>query len=255
MTGLMLSFTTALFIGAIAGFLGSLMLTKRMALVGGPLGHLALPGVAIALIYGVDIFWGGLASIALGIFIIWLLSLASKLPLEALTAVVFAAMVALGFLILPLEQAEAALIGDITQVNFFDALLAVVLAGTIFTLIKKIYPKLVLAGISEDLAKSEGVNVNKYNLIYLGAIALVVAMEVKIVGILLTAALMAIPAAAAHNLSRSLNQYTWWSLALGATSAVVGLALFLVTGLAAGPLIIIVSTLFFLGSLALRERS
>lgn len=253
-TQLALSFIAALFIGGIAGFLGSLLITKRMALVAGPLGHLALPGAALALIYGLDIFWGSLATIVLGAFAIWLFSLASKLPLEALTAVVFAFMIALGFLILPLAQAEQALIGDITQVNLFDALLAVVLSTAIFVLIKKIYPKLVLAGISEDLARSENINVGRYNLIYLGAIALVVAMEVKIVGVLLTAALMAIPAAAASNISRSLGQYTLWSLVLGGASAVLGLLLFLATGLPAGPLIITISTLLFLALLLFKKK-
>ncbi len=250
---LVLSLITAVFIGGIAGFLGSLLITERMALVGGPLGHLALPGVALALIYNFDIFWGALGAIAVSSFVIWLLSIRSKLPMETLTAIVFASVVALGFLILPIEKAEEALIGDITNVNLFDAALAVVLGVSIFFLVKKIYPKMVLAGVSEDLAKGEGINVRKNNLLYLIAIALVVAMEVKIVGIILTAALMAIPAAAANNLSRTLGQYTVFGLLIGGVSAVLGIVLFQVTGLPAGPLIILVSTAFFLVSLLFKK--
>ena len=55
-TQFILSLITAIFIGGIAGYLGSLMLTKRMALIGGPLGHLALPGAALGLLYGFNIF-------------------------------------------------------------------------------------------------------------------------------------------------------------------------------------------------------
>ncbi len=254
MSQLALSYITAIAIGGIAGFLGSLMITKRMALVGGPLGHLALPGVALALIYGFDVFWGGLMTIAFGSLIIWLFSLRSSLHLETLTAVVFASTVALGFLILPIEDAEAALIGDITQVTLFDAGLAVVLGIAIFLLVRAIYPKLVLASISEELARSEGVNVNKYNFIYLAAIALVVAMEVKIVGTLLTAALMAIPAAAASNFSRTLGQYTTLGLIIGVVCAVGGILLSQFLPLPAGPLIILAGTIVFLVSLFVKRR-
>jgi len=102
MSQFVLSLITAIFIGGIAGYLGSLMVTKKMALVGGPLGHLALPGVALALIYHFNIFSGALLSIAIGAAIVWLLRIKTKLSMEALTGVVFAAGVALGFLILPL---------------------------------------------------------------------------------------------------------------------------------------------------------
>ncbi|HXK36742.1 MAG TPA: metal ABC transporter permease [Candidatus Paceibacterota bacterium] len=252
---LSLSLVTAFFIGGIAGFLGSLMITRRMALVSGPLGHLALPGVALGLVYSFDIFWGALATIAIGSFFIWLLTLrGGRLPVEALTAVVFSSTVALGFLILPIEEAERALIGDITTVTPFDALLAIVLSIVLFIIIRRIYLRSVLLGISTELALSRGINARKYNFIFLVGIALVVAMEVKIVGILLTAALMAIPAAAASNFSRSMTQYRNLGLLFGGASAVMGVCIAEATGLAAGPLIILTGTVLFLASLLFAER-
>ncbi len=244
-----LSLITAIFIGSIAGYLGSLMITKRMVLVGGPLGHLALPGVALALIYHFDIFLGALSTIILGAIIIWLLWLKTKLSLEALTGVVFASGVALGFLILPLSRAEEALIGDITKINLTDAILSVILGLTAFFIIRKIYQKMILAGISEDLARAEKIDVNKYNLIYLVAITLIIALEVKIVGILFTVALLVIPAATARNISRTISHYAWSSLIIGAISAIIGVSVFKFVHLPAGPLIILTGSLFFLISL------
>jgi ABC-type Mn2+/Zn2+ transport system permease subunit len=52
---LSLSLTAGIFIGGAAGYLGSLMLSKRMALVAGPLGHLTLPGIALALLYDFNV--------------------------------------------------------------------------------------------------------------------------------------------------------------------------------------------------------
>jgi len=80
-----LSLICGVFIGGIAGFLGTLMLSKRMALVAGPLGHLTLPGVALALIYGFDVSLGAFPFVILGIILIWLFEIKTKLPMEALT--------------------------------------------------------------------------------------------------------------------------------------------------------------------------
>ncbi len=249
-----LSLITAIFIGGVAGYLGSLMITKRMALVGGPLGHLALPGVALALIYHHNIFLGALLSITIGAIIIWLLEIKTNLPLEALTGVVFAAGVALGFLILPLSRAKEALIGDITQINSIDAALAVTLGLIVFFIIKKIYQKMILSGISENLARTEGINVKKHNLIYLICITLIVALEVKIVGILFTVALLVIPASASSNFSKSLSLYSWGALVIGGISAVLGIFAFEFTELPAGPLIILSETFIFLISLFFKSK-
>ena len=248
-----LSLITAIFIGGVAGYLGSLMITKKMALVGGPLGHLALPGVALALIYHYDIFLGALLSIAAGAAVIWFLGTKTKLSMEALTGVVFAAGVALGFLILPLSRAKEALIGDITKIGLIDTSLAIILGLAVFLLIKKIYSNMILAGISEDLAQTGGVNVKKYNFIYLVCIALIVALEVKIVGILFTVALLVIPAAASRNFSRTLSRYSSGALVIGIISAILGILFFKLSGFPAGPLIILTGTLIFIISLFFKK--
>ena len=253
-TQFILSLITATFIGGVAGYLGSLMITKRMALVGGPLGHLALPGAALALLYSFNIFWGALGTIVIGVVIIWFLEIRTKLPMEALTGLVFAAGVALSFLILTVSQAEEALIGDITRINLTDTILAVILGTIIFFVIKKIYSKIILSGISEDLAKAEGVDVKKYNLVYLASIALIVALEVKIVGGLLTVAMLVIPASASNNFGETLSRYSFGALIIGIISAISGVLFFRFSGAPAGPIIILTATLIFLISLIFKRK-
>jgi len=248
-----LSLICGIFIGGAAGYLGTLMLSKRMALVAGPLGHLTLPGIALALIYGFDVSLGAFPFVILGIILIWLLERRTKLPMEALTAVVFASGVAIAFLFLPIEQAETALVGDISKVGFWDALLTIFLCLYLFLMVKKIYSKIILINISEDLAKSEKIEVGRYNLLYLGAIAIIVALGAKVVGGLLTAALIAIPVCAARNLSKNLFQYVFLATSFGATSAFLGIMLFKFTGFPAGPLIIIISASIFLISMIFKK--
>lgn len=222
------------------------MLSRRMALIAGPLGHLTLPGIALALIYGFDMSLGAFPFVILGIVFIWLFEIRTKLPMEALTAVVFASGVAIAFLFLPIGQAEAALVGDISKVNLWDSAISVVLTGFLFLVITKIYPKMVLINISEDLAKSQGINVKKYNLVYLLLISVIVSLGVKIVGALLTAALAAIPACSARNLSQNLFQYAFGAIVIGIISSSLGIFVSEFSGFPAGPLIILANAAIFL---------
>lgn len=241
------------FIGGAAGYLGTLMLTKRMALVAGPLGHLTLPGIALALLYGFDVSLGAFPFVVLGIILIWLFEMRTKLPMEALTAIVFATGVAITFLFLPEEKTVPALIGDISQVSLAVAATTVALSSIIFLTVKRIYSKMVLVSISKDLAKVERINVKKYNLIYLVCIALIVSLGVRIVGGLLTAALVAIPACTSRNLSKNLSQYSYGGMVFGSLACVIGIVGFKFIGTPAGLLIIITSALFFLVSLIFRR--
>lgn len=247
------SLISGIFIGGVAGYLGSLMLTKRMALVGDALGHVALPGIGLALLLGLDVSFGAFLFLLLGIFLIWLFEIKTSLPTEALVGVVFVASLAIGFLIVPEPELLEALFGDISKVSFEMALAAIIFSLLIFFVINRIYPKMILASISNDLAKSEGIKVKKQNFIYLLSIATLVALGVKIVGSLLVGALVIIPAATARNLSKNLKEYYLGSAVLGILSCFFGILLFKFTGLPAGPSIILTSTVFFLISLVFKR--
>ena len=229
--------------------MGSLMLSKRMALVGGPLGHLTLPGITLALISGFDVSLGAFLFVALGILFIWLLEMRTKLPMEAITAIIFASGVAAAFLFLPEEKTVPALIGDVSQVSVEAVAAAVILSLLVFLATKKIFSGMVLASISEDLAIVSGTDTRKLNFIYLACIAVVVSLGVRIVGGLMTAAVVAIPACTSRNLSRNLFQYSYIAMVLGGIGCVLGVVSAALTGTASGPLIVIVDTLLFVVSL------
>jgi ABC-type Mn2+/Zn2+ transport system permease subunit len=173
--------------------------------------------------------------------------------MEAVTAVVFAAGVAITFLFLPEGKAVPALIGDISQITFSATAITVISSLIIFFMTKMIYARMVLAGISEDLARAQGANFKAYNLVYLLSIALTVALGVRIMGGLMTAALVAIPASTARNMSKTLSQYAYGGLLFGSLASVLGIVGFTYTGLPAGPLIAIAGTVFFLVSLGFKR--
>lgn len=248
------SLITAIFVGGAAGYLGTLMVTKRMALVGDALGHVALPGIALALAYNFSVEIGAFASLLIGIILIWMFKGKTEIHMETLTGVVFAVSLALAFLIIPSEDIETALIGDITKISFIGTIISVLLVVIVFFVIKKIFSEMILSTLSEDLALSRKISVRKHDLIYLLAIGIIVALGIKIVGSLLVGALVVIPAAASRNFSRNLFQYSYGGMLIGAISCVLGVIIFKIAGFGAGPFAVLASAAIFLISIFFKQN-
>ena len=234
--------------GGSAAYLGSLMITKRMALVGDALGHVALPGMGLALLMKVDPSLGAFVFLAIGIFLIWKLGENSLLSLETLVGIVFVTSLALGFLIVPQPELLESLIGDISKIDFNGMVLAVLASITVFLVVRRLYPGMMLIDFSADLASVEGISEKRHNLLYLAMIALIVSVGVKITGSLLVGVLVIIPPAAARIISNRLRQYARYSALLGAVSGVVGISVSHWVHFPAGPAIILTSSIFFLAA-------
>lgn len=229
--------------------MGSLMVLKRMALVGDALSHVALPGIGIALTYGINPFLGAFAALAVGILLVWKLEKKTDIPAEAIVGLIFAVSLAIGLLVTPEPELLESLFGDIASVSVFDALLAVVLSSVVILVSGLIRKKIALEIISPDLARSEGLNDRLLSLAFLGMVAVVVALGVKVVGTLLMGSLVIIPALAAKNLTRTFGVYSWASLILGAICAVGGIALASALNFPPGPIVVLASAGVFVVSL------
>lgn len=240
-------------VGWVAGYLGTLMLSKRMSLVGGPLGHLTLPGITLALIYGFDVSLGAFLMLILGILAIWFFEKKTGLPVETLTAIIFTSSVAAAFLFLPSEEVELALIGNISQLTTSTTFLSMIFSALTFLMAKGIYKKMVFIAISEDLARSEKINVERINFIYLLAVAVVIGLGIRIVGSLLTAAIVAIPAATSRNLSVNMKQYAYGGAIAGGLAGILGIIAYQLFSIPAGLAVIISSSTLFLVSVVLKR--
>lgn len=255
MNQLSLTIISAIFIGGITGYMGTLMLSRKMSMVAGPLAHLSLPGVALAILYGFSISLGVFPFVILGAVLIWFLREKTKLPMENLAAIIFASGVGVALLILPINQAEEALIGNIGKISLIETCFVIVLSTLLFLISKFIYKKIMLVNISEELAKTEKINISLYNLLYLLCIAFVVALGVYLVGGLITAALVAIPSASSKNINKSLDSYKIWAVIFGSTSAVVGVFISNFVKLPIGPTIIIVNVVIFLITIFINKKN
>lgn len=235
-------------VGASSGYLGSFMVLKRMSLVGDALSHVALPGIAIALTFGVNPMLGALVALAVATVGIWYLSEHSSVYPEALVGVFFTASLSLGLLLTPEPELLEALFGDIDKITMVDGLIAAVGSIVIFIITMIISKKILLSVVSEDLAKSQGVITSKVNLIYLLLVGLVVALGVKFLGTLLTGAMVIIPAVAAKNIAGSVKQFQWYSIMFGILSSVLGIISAKYFGISSGPAVVLTSVMLFIGS-------
>jgi len=251
---LLLILSVGALIGATSGYLGSFMVLKRMSLVGDALSHVALPGIAIALTLGINPLFGALVALTIAIFGIWYLGERSEVYPEALVGVFFTASLSLGLLITPEPELLEALFGNIDKIEVMDGIMTIVGAFIIFTATYVFSKKLLLGIVSEDLAKSQGIDVSKVNLIYLLLIALVVALGVKFLGTLLTGAMVIIPAVTAKNLAKSITQFQLYAIFFGVVSSVLGILFARYAGISSGPAIVLTSIAIFLLSYIFKNK-
>lgn len=244
-------------VGVSAGYLGSLMVLKKMALVGDAFSHVALPGLALGLLFNFPVFIGAFAVLFVSAVIIWHLGRVTKLSYESIVGATFTLALAIGILMVvngKLDLLES-LFGDITNVTLLDTVTAVIISIGAILLTRMIYKKLVLGMISEDLAVSKGINVSKTDLLYLLLISLVVAIGIKIVGSLLVGFLVAVPAASAKNVSSNLLKYSALSSIFGAISASSGVLLSNYLNVQSGPMVVVSGITIFAVTVALRWKT
>ena len=241
-------------VGFSAGYLGSIMVLEKMALVGDALSHVALPGLALGILFNFNPFFGAFAFLFLSAVAIWHLGRATKLSFETLVGAVFTLSLAIGILLVPAPDLLEALFGDITTVGLVDAIIAVIVSIIVVSVTQIIYRKIVLSLISEELATSTGINVARTNLLYLLLVSLTVAIGIKITGTLLVGFLVVTPAAAARTISSSLARYLVLSSIFGAICSVSGILLSTYLNLPAGPMIVSAGITIFGAAILVRWR-
>jgi ABC-type Mn2+/Zn2+ transport system permease subunit len=253
---LILSILIGTSVGLSAGYLGSLMVLEKMALVGDALSHVALPGLALGILFNFNPYLGAFAFLFASAVIVWHLGRVTKLSFETIVGAMFTLALAIGILIMR-DRAELleALFGDITQVTMLETVVGVVVSAVALFLTRMIYKKLVLGMISEDLAISKGIDVSKTNLLYLLLVSLVVAVGVRIVGSLLVGFLVIVPAAAAKNVSANLIKYSALSAVFGAASTCSGILFSSYLSLEPGPLVVFSGIAIFVATVVAKWQA
>ncbi len=253
MSDLALQLIVGTLIGLGAGYIGAYMVLRRMSLVGDALSHVALPGIAIALLLHINVFIGAFVALILAIIGVWALERRTALPSETLVGIFFTTALAIGLLVTPEPELLEALLGDISKIGALDLALTALFVILIFVLIHRISRGVIMSVISKDLARSMGININGTNLLFLSLVAIIVALGLKVAGTLLMGSLVIIPAAAARNLALNLKHYTLTSALIGGLCAVWGIIIARALTVPPGPIVILLGGLVFLATLPFKR--
>jgi ABC-type Mn2+/Zn2+ transport system permease subunit len=253
---LIFSLAVAAAVGISAGYLGSIMVLEKMALVGDALSHVALPGLALGTLFGFNPLAGGFVFLFVSAVVIWYLCRVTKMSFETVVGATFTLALAIGILLFGdnLDALEEALFGDITAVGLTEAVVAVLISVAVIFLTRLIYRKIVLGLISEELATSKGISVARTNLLYLLLVSLTVAIGIQITGTLLVGFLVVTPAAAAKIVSTNLSRYWTLSAIFGLLSAVSGILMASYFNVVPGPLVVISGIAIFVAAIIIRWR-
>jgi ABC-type Mn2+/Zn2+ transport system permease subunit len=240
----------AVMIGASSGTIGSFVLLRRMALVGDALSHVALPGIALALAYGLDPFWGVLGFIVPASVLVWWLQGKTHLHPETLVGLLFTTSLAVGILTIPEIEIIESLFGAFPPLSSY-ALIAIsaaaaALIGTTFLL----SPNFILSTVAPDLSPPKARR--RSDVLILLIFAIIVSLGIKLVGTLLMGALTIIPASIARNITWSIKQYMLLSAIIGAVMTAIGAFAAQRFNLIPGPTIVLFGSALFVLSLGLR---
>ncbi|WP_129141292.1 iron chelate uptake ABC transporter family permease subunit [Modicisalibacter coralii] len=239
--------------------LGCFVVWRRMAFFGDATAHAAILGVALSLLLSTSIFAGVLVACLLMAALVSLLNgkgyaMDTLLGVMAHSALAFG-LVAVSFVSGVRIDLTAYLFGDILGVGKSD--LAVIWTGValVLGLMGWRWSRLLIATLDADLARADGIDPERERWVLTLSLALVVAVALKVVGVLLIAALLIIPAATARPFSRTPETMVMLAGLLGATSTVGGLQVSFWLDTPTGPTIVsLASTLFAVFGLAAWSR-
>ncbi|WP_306262672.1 metal ABC transporter permease [Pararhizobium sp. IMCC21322] len=242
-------------VALIAGPLGCFIVWRRLAYFGDTLAHAALLGVALAFLLEVNItatvFFVS-ASVAI---LLLLLQKKASLSSDALLGLLSHSSLALGLVVLAFMGSVrfdlmGLLFGDILSVSKGD--IALIYGGglAVLLVLAAVWRRLFAATVSPELAEAEGMRPDIANIVFMLLMAMVIAIAMKIVGVLLITALLIVPAATARRFAAGPEQMAVLSALIGAVAVIGGLSGSLRWDTPSGPSIVVAASLLFILSLS-----
>lgn len=238
-------------IAAIAGPLGSFVVWRRMSYFGDTLAHSSLLGVALGIILDIDLQLAVISGSVVFAVLLIVLQRNKSLSTDTLLGILAHSTLAFGMLILALSNTVQInlvgyLFGDLLTVSTADLWWIIGMAALIAALLKKFWNGLLAITVHEEMAQVEGVSVARLHALMVIMVALLIAVSMKIIGVLLITSLLIIPPAAARRFAKTPEQMALGASLTGCLAVVGGLLMSLYLDTPAGPSIVVTASVFFL---------
>lgn len=245
----------------LAGPLGCVVVWRRMAYFGDTLAHSALLGVALAVAAEVlPIIGVAVVGMVLASLLFWL-EKKQELSTDTLLGIMSHSALALGLIVLSYAQNQgsnvdlmAYLFGDILAVSRDELVWIYAGAVLVLSIFVYLWRDLLSISVHEELARTDGVSVNRTRFMFMLLLALTVAVAIKVVGVLLITALLIIPAASARLYSKTPLQMVLLSMIFAILSVLLGLTSSLYLDTPAAPSIVLAASMVFFASNLVRSR-
>lgn len=242
-------------VAVVAGPLGCFIIWRRLAYFGDTLSHAALLGVAMAFLLDINLTIAVfLVSASVSMALLFLqrratVSSDSLLGLLAHSALALG-LVVLAFLTWVRVDLMGFLFGDILAVSRMDILVIYLGGAAVLVVLALIWTPLFAATVNRELAEAEGMNPERANIVLMLLMATVIAISMKIVGVLLITAMLIIPAATARRFAAGPEQMAVIAAVAGALAVIGGLFGSLEWDTPSGPTIVVAALFLFIISLS-----
>lgn len=243
-------------LAAVAGPLGCFVVWRRMAYFGDSLAHSALLGVALGFLLSIDLTFGIAGTCVLFALAIVALQEQRRIATDTLLGILSHTALSIGLVALSLMGSFRVdllgyLFGDILAVTPQDLLVIYGGGAAALLVLATIWRDLLAVTVHEELARAEGVAVFRVRLVFTLLLAVVVAISMKVMGILLITSMLIIPAAAARRFARTPEGMALLAALTGMLAVALGLTASLRWDTPSGPSVVVAAFSIFLLSLGL----
>jgi len=237
-----------------AGPLGCFVVWRRMAYFGDTMAHSALLGVAFAFLFQINLVAGVFVVAGLASLVLILLQRQEALSTDALLGILSHSTLAIGLVMVAFMtnvrfDLMGFLFGDILVVSATDIALIWGGGAVVLGVLAYLWRPLLAATVNPDIAEAEGLRPERARILFMLLMAAVIAIAMKIVGIMLITSLLIIPAATARRLSATPEMMAAVASVAGAVAVVGGLTASLRFDTPSGPSIVVAALALFLLSL------
>jgi zinc transport system permease protein len=241
-----LAFATGAFVGLLAPAVGFFLVQRRMSLIGDGIGHVAFAGVAAGYLIGVAPVASALVASVVGAAgVEWLRARRRTAGDQALALLFYTGIAAGVVMVSAAGQLNANLFsflfGSILTVTDGDLVLVAVMAAAGLAVVAFLYPAFVAVSLDEEGARVSGIPVAPLNVLLAALAGITIAVSMRIVGILLIAALMVLPVIAAGRVAWSVRSTLLLAMGIGVASVFAGLTISYYANLAPGGAIVLVA--------------
>lgn len=242
-------------VAAVAGPLGCFVVWRKMSYFGDTLAHAALLGVALSLLFNINVTLAVFITAVVVALALLALQRRSVLSSDALLGLLSHGSLAIGLLALAFMtwvrlDLMGLLFGDLLAVSTTDIAIIYLGGACVVGLLAWAWKPLFAVTVNRDMAAAEGINPAAYDILLMLLLATVVAVAIKIIGVMLVTSLLIIPAGAARRLSTGPVMMAVMAAVIGAVAVVSGLFGSLHWNTPSGPSIVFAALLLFLIGLA-----